>query len=68
MENKTKKAYLEYLNNLFTYEDIYYNFGELLKNNWSVDKALSGQYGTLLKKHEPIKFNKWYLEWKLLNL
>lgn len=66
MKNKTKKEYENFLNGLFTYEDIYFNHPYLLrKGNRGANKlAESGLYGTLLKKFDPIAFNVGFNEWE----
>lgn len=56
-KNKSKKAYIEYLNGIYSPYQIFENFEYLIKNGYDKNLASQGRYGDLLRKNDPIAFN-----------
>lgn len=55
---KTKKAYVDYLNNLsFSYNECWIGGKNIFHDNRC-------KYGSYLRKHDPIAFEVGYREWK----
>ena len=62
-KHKTIKAYLEFLNSIYSPYQIFENFQYLIRNGYDNNLAAQGKYGNLLKKNDPIAFNVGFGEW-----
>lgn len=69
---KTRKAYEEYLNNLYDFHQCRDltahcwagNDKTTKEKNWALKKGLQCKYGTIIHKLDPICFEVGYKEWR----